>query len=152
MVIIMILVLHEILFSVIVVNMKAFVKFGLFFRELEGLPLTWYPALDSTFSTIPLKYSKEEQLQWERKRLVTSGITSYEIHLETGQLIFPASGSMFHCVDSGNQLVNLQPVQLETDCGGARLNCQICPFQSQLVAFVSYFDVWVTHTESGNRS
>jgi len=97
----------------------------------------------------PGKFSKEEQLQWERKRLVTTGITSYEIHLESGQILFPASGSMFHCLDSGNQVVNLQPIQLDTDCGGARLNSQICPHYPALVAFVSNSDVWATHTESG---
>ena len=95
------------------------------------------------------KFSKEEQLQWERKRLVTSGITSYELHHESGRLIFPAGGSMFQCMDPGNHIVNLQPIQLETNCGGARLNCQICPNFSELVAFVSNSDVWVAHTESG---
>jgi dipeptidyl-peptidase 9 len=97
------------------------------------------------------KFSKEEQLQWERKRLVTSGITSYELHHESGRLIFPAGGSMFQCMDPGNHIVNLQPIQLETNCGGARLNCQICPNFSELVAFVSNSDVWVKHTESGNQ-
>lgn len=56
---------------------------------------------------------------------------------------------MFQCVDTGNQITNLQPIQLETLCGGARLNCQICPNMSQLVAFVSNSDVWVAHTDSG---
>ena len=123
----------------------------IFFRELEGLPLTWHPVFDSTFLMPPSagKFSKEEQLQWERKRLVTTGITSYEIHLESGQLLFPTAGSMFHCMDLGNHEVNLQPVQLDTSCGGARLNSQICPCHPTLVAFVSNSDVWVTHTELG---
>ncbi|XP_032785122.2 dipeptidyl peptidase 9 [Daphnia magna] len=121
--------------------------------ELEGSPLVWHPAIDPNFQVLPSvgKFSKEEQLQWERKRLVTSGITSYEIHHESGRLIFPAGGSMFQCVDQGNHVVNLQPIQLETNCGGARLNCQICPNSSELVAFVSNSDVWVAHTESGNE-
>jgi len=121
--------------------------------ELEGLPLTWHPVFDSTFLMPPSagKFSKEEQLQWERKRLVTTGITSYEIHLESGQLLFPTAGSMFHCMDLGNHEVNLQPVQLDTSCGGARLNSQICPCHPTLVAFVSNSDVWVTHTELGNE-
>lgn len=123
------------------------------YRELEGSPLVWHPAIDPNFQVLPSvgKFSKEEQLQWERKRLVTSGITSYEIHHESGRLIFPAGGSMFQCVDPGNHVVNLQPVQLETNCGGARLNCQICPNLSELVAFVSNSDVWVAHTESGKK-
>lgn len=120
-------------------------------RELEGSPLVWHPAIDANFQMLPSvgKFSKEEQLQWERKRLVTSGITSYELHNESGRLIFPAAGSMFQCVDTGSSVANLQPVQLETNCGGARLNCQVCPNLSEMVAFVSNSDVWVGHTESG---
>lgn len=132
-------------------------------RELEGSPLRWHPAIDPNFQMLPSigKFSKEEQLQWERKRLVTSGITSYEIHYESGKLLFPAAGSLFQCVDPGhhqNQAASshhhhphyLQPAQIETGCRGARLNCQICPDMPELVAFVSNSDVWVAHTESGN--
>lgn len=110
--------------------------------------------IDPNFQMLPSvgKFSKEEQLQWERKRLVTSGITSYEVHHESGRLIFPAAGSMFQCKDPGSHVGNLQPIQLETNCGGARLNCQISPSMSELVAFVSNSDVWVAHTESGREN
>jgi len=123
----------------------------LYYRELENSVLPWQPVIDPNFQMLPSvgKFSKEEQLQWERKRLVSSGITSYELHYDSGCLIFPAAGSMFQCLDNGSQTANLQPVQLETLCGGARLNCQICPNMSQLVAFVSNSDVWVVQTESG---
>lgn len=123
-------------------------------REQEGLSLTWHPVIDPNFQMLPSmgKFSKEEQLQWERKRLVTSGITSYEIHDLSGKLLFPAAGSLFHCIDHGlNQTSNLQPIQLETGCRGARLNSQICPDMPELVAFVSNADVWVAHTESGEQ-
>jgi dipeptidyl-peptidase 9 len=121
-------------------------------RELEGSPLTWHAAIDSNFQVMPSigKFSKEEQLQWERKRLVTSGITSYEFHLESGRIIFPAAGSMFHCTDAGSLGVsNLLPVELKTNCGAARLNCQISPQQNDLVAFVASADLWVTHIGTG---
>lgn len=118
---------------------------------MEGSLLTWHPIIDSNFQTLPTsgKFSREEQLQWERKRLVTSGITSYELHCNSGKLIFPAAGTMFQCIDSGNEANSLIPMQIETCCGGARLNCQICPIYSELIAFVSNSDVWVAHTASG---
>lgn len=128
------------------------ISFYIIHRELEGSPLVWHAAIDSTFQILPVvgKFSKEEQLQWERKRLVTSGITSYELHLESGRIIFPAAGSMFQCTDTvGLSTSGLLPVEITTNCGGARLNCQICPHQPDLVAFVANADVWVTHTGTG---
>lgn len=118
---------------------------------MDETVLSWYPVIDSNFQTLPTsgKFSREEQLQWERKRLVTSGITSYEVHCESGKLIFPAAGTMFQCIDSGSDATSLQPIQIETCCSGARLNCQISPSYSELVAFVCNSDVWVAHTASG---
>lgn len=124
------------------------------FRELDSSSIVWHPVIDPNYQVLPSvgKFSKEEQLQWERKRLVTSGITSYEIHHDSGKLLFPAGGSLFQCTDPGNSpsISGLHPIQLETGCRGARLNCQICPDMPELVAFVSNSDVWVAHTESGN--
>lgn len=47
------------------------------------------------------RLSREEQLLWERKRLATWGITSYEIHLDSGKLVFPAASSLYQCIDTG---------------------------------------------------
>lgn len=47
------------------------------------------------------RFSREELLQWERKRLATWGITSYELHPESGKLVFPAASSLFQCTDTG---------------------------------------------------
>lgn len=51
------------------------------------------------------RLSKEEQLLWERKRLATWGITSYEIHAESGKLVFPAASSLYQCVDTGFMVI-----------------------------------------------
>lgn len=47
------------------------------------------------------RLSREEQLLWERKRLATWGITSYEIHPDSGKLVFPAASSLYQCIDTG---------------------------------------------------
>lgn len=54
------------------------------------------------------RLSKEEQLLWERKRLATWGITSYEIHLDSGKLVFPAASSLYQCIDTGFMVHFLQ--------------------------------------------
>lgn len=61
--------------------------------------LTWCPVIESIATTS--KFSREEQLMLERKRLATWGITSYELHEESGKLVFPASSTLFHCTDTG---------------------------------------------------
>ena len=60
--------------------------------------LHWCPVIESIATTS--KFSREEQLMLERKRLATWGITSYEMHEESGKLVFPASSTLFHCTDS----------------------------------------------------
>jgi hypothetical protein len=76
--------------------------------------------------------SKEEQLLWERKRLATWGITSYEIHPESGKLVFPAASSLYQCVDTGfmvNVIKLLSLINLEQGMGF---------FSFTLVLFVQY--------------
>lgn len=60
--------------------------------------LHWCPVIESMATTS--KFSREEQLMLERKRLAPWGITSYEFHEESGKLVFPASSTLFHCTDS----------------------------------------------------
>lgn len=65
--------------------------------------LQWQPVIEANFPSLPTgnKYSREEQLLWERKRLATWGITSYELHSDSGKLVFPAASSLFQCRDTG---------------------------------------------------
>lgn len=69
----------------------------------NSLRLPWQYVIESNFPGLSAtsKYSREEQLLWERKRLTTWGINTYELHPESGKIIFPAAGSLFQCVDSG---------------------------------------------------
>lgn len=66
--------------------------------------LTLHQLLESNFPAInsSSKLSREELLMWERKRQAPSwGISSYELHADTGKLIFPAASNLFQCVDTG---------------------------------------------------
>lgn len=65
--------------------------------------LQWHPVIESNFQSVSLaaRSSREEQLMFERKRLATWGITSYELHHESGKLVFPAASTLFQCIDTG---------------------------------------------------
>lgn len=76
-------------------------------QSSSGFRFLWHSVIESNFPSLSAsnKYSREEQLLWERKRLTTWGINSYEIHCDSGKIIFPAAGSLFQCIDGGH-LVN----------------------------------------------
>lgn len=44
--------------------------------------------------------SKEETLLRERKRMAMIGITSYDLHTESGRFVFPANGKLYTFVDN----------------------------------------------------
>lgn len=64
--------------------------------------LPWQPLIESNFPSVIMsgRYSREEQLLSERKRLTTFGITSYEINSESGRIVFPAASTLFQCNDN----------------------------------------------------
>lgn len=68
-----------------------------------SLRLQWQCVIEANFPSLSStnKFSREEQLLWERKRLTTWGINTYEIHSDSGKIIFPAASSLFQCIDSG---------------------------------------------------
>lgn len=97
---------------------------------IQGLPITsillpltfYYSAIHSTWNMCAIwirlqwqlllepsipnlasssSYARAFQLLLERKRLSTFGITSYELHKKSGRMIFPASSSLFQCLDTG---------------------------------------------------
>lgn len=111
----------------------------------------WNCLIESTFQVVPAvgKISKEEQLMWERKRCVTWGITSFELHQKTGKFIFPAASSLFGCVDHGAKHGPLFPYEIRSQCSGARLNSAMCPCNPDLVAFVCNGDIWVSNVKTG---
>lgn len=114
--------------------------------------LTLHHLLEPSFpATTQNKLSREELLMWERKRQSPSwGITSYELHPNTGKLIFPAASNLFQCVDTGFSSSLLYPTEIRMNLPGAKLNPQMCPCNSELVAFIHNQDIYVTHTVTGH--
>lgn len=111
----------------------------------------WAPLLEAGFQSLPNSVSKEELLMWERKKVSSWGITSYDIHLESGRILFPAGGSLYYCMDRGSGGGGCSPVfpyEVQTRTLGARLNATMCPHNPDLVAFVNSGDIWVTHLET----
>lgn len=110
--------------------------------------LQWRPLLDPKFHRChpPGRLSREEQLQWERRRLMAWGITAFD-H-QNGRFVFPAGGSLFFCDDMPQGGPHF-PVELRTSLSCARLNAQLCPCNNDVVAFVAAGDLWVTHLGSG---
>ncbi|XP_065157715.1 dipeptidyl peptidase 9-like [Atheta coriaria] len=117
-----------------------------------SLTLQWHCVIESNFPTVSasIRYSREEQLLWERKRLATWGINWYEIHSASGKIVFPANSSLFQCIDNGYSAGPLFPTKLRiSTASGAKLNPQICPSNPDLVAYICNQDIWVAHTVSG---
>ncbi|XP_046397850.1 dipeptidyl peptidase 9 isoform X2 [Ischnura elegans] len=106
---------------------------------------------DGRTSSGATRWSREEQLQWERRRVATWGIASYELHPQSGLVVFPSAGSLFQCRDLGltDKPGPLFPTEfdqvIQGVCHEAMLNPEICPWDPDMVAFVSESDIWVTH-------
>lgn len=65
--------------------------------------LQWQLLLEPSIPSLASNntYARAFQLLLERKRLSIWGITSYELHKKSGRIIFPASSSLFQCLDTG---------------------------------------------------
>lgn len=65
--------------------------------------LQWHLLLEPTIPSLSSSstYSREVQLLLERKRLSTWGITSYDLHKASGKIVFPASSTLYQCLDTG---------------------------------------------------
>lgn len=67
--------------------------------------LRWNQLLEPTISGLSNNNnaagSRELQLLMERKRLSTWGITSFELHKESGKIVYPASSTLYQCLDTG---------------------------------------------------
>ncbi|XP_063709274.1 dipeptidyl peptidase 9 [Culicoides brevitarsis] len=96
-------------------------------------------------------FSREMQLLLERKRLSIWGITSYEMHNASGKIVFPACSTLYHCLDTGFNTTPLFPWELRICQTWAAIDPQICPKNSDLIAYICGGDIWVTHTQSGHE-
>eukprot|EP00095_Tigriopus_kingsejongensis_P006537 maker-scaffold842_size89644-snap-gene-0.13 protein:Tk06537 transcript:maker-scaffold842_size89644-snap-gene-0.13-mRNA-1 annotation:"dipeptidyl peptidase 9" len=127
-------------------------------------PLVWQALIQSSFRLLPppaQALSKEEQLMSERKRSVAWGLSHYELHAASGQLVFPAAGSLFGCRDPGPSLgsvsppgagLSLSPHEIKSGCLGTRLNPTLCPVQPDLVGFVGQGDLYVVHGPTSHEA
>lgn len=103
----------------------------------------WHPLLESSFQAQG-HYSREEQMQLERKRVVICGITSFDYQPSIGRFVFPASGSVFYCDDDQTQPIPLYPHELKHSVPiSSHLNPQMCPWNPNLVAYINNCDICV---------
>ncbi|KAF8778017.1 Dipeptidyl peptidase 9 like protein [Argiope bruennichi] len=110
--------------------------------KIETFP--WQPLLESSFQAQG-HFSREEQMQMERKRCVIWGITSFDYQPSIGRFVFPASGSVFYCDDQQTQ-TPLHPHELEHFVSiNSHLNPQMCPWNPDLIAYINNCDLWVHH-------
>ncbi|CAL7939267.1 unnamed protein product [Xylocopa violacea] len=118
----------------------------------NGYRLHWQPIIEANFQTVSStkRLSREEQLLWERKRLATWGITSYEIHLDSGKLVFPAASSLYQCIDTGFMAGPLFPSEIRMSTPGAKLSPQICPWNNALIAHTCSGDLYLSHSITGS--
>lgn len=86
--------------------------------------LEWKPLIESNVAlgVNSGKWSREEQLLWERQRVAACGIASYELH-PSGRVLFPCSSSLFACDEGeGGQVSETDKCnifsQLGPDSGG----------------------------------
>lgn len=117
--------------------------------------LSWKPML-LHFEASPHHgaFSREEELLRERKRLGASGITSYEHHQGSGLFLFQANSSLYYCRDGvSNSFTTspVQPLEIKTQCSGARMDPKICPGDPNFISFINNNDIWVTNIETGEE-
>ncbi|XP_053623056.1 dipeptidyl peptidase 9-like [Plodia interpunctella] len=105
--------------------------------------LDWKPLIESNVAlgVTSGKWSREEQLLWERQRVAAWGIASYELH-PAGRVLFPCASSLFVADEGNNQSPPLVPRSLHTG-GGAPLTPAMCPRAAALVAHAARGDVWL---------
>ncbi|XP_044779219.1 dipeptidyl peptidase 9 isoform X2 [Drosophila simulans] len=129
------------------------------FNSLPRPRLPWSPLLQQPIqssggsggSGSASPYAREYQLLQERKRLSTWGITCYELHKPSGKLVFPCFNDLYQCLDTGYNSGLLFPTQLRTCPQWTALDPQICPQNSDMIAYISDCDLFVTHTLSGHE-
>lgn len=112
--------------------------------QANNTRLEWKPLIESNVAlgVTSGKWSREEQLLWERQRVAAWGIASYELHQRTGRVLFPCASSLFVAVERPNQLPPLVPRSLNTG-GGAPLTPAMCPRSPSLVAHAARGDIWL---------
>ncbi|KAI5634622.1 dipeptidyl peptidase 9 [Phthorimaea operculella] len=113
-------------------------------HQANSARLEWKPLIESNVAlgVTSGKWSREEQLLWERQRVAAWGIASYELHQATGRVLFPCASSLFVAEETPLQPPPLIPRSLDTG-GGAPLTPAMCPSAPDLVAHTAKGDIWL---------
>ncbi|XP_045781604.1 dipeptidyl peptidase 9 isoform X1 [Maniola jurtina] len=113
-------------------------------QQPSNARLDWKPLIESNVAlgVSSGKWSREEQLLWERQRVAAWGIASYELHPKTGRVLFPCASSLFIAEEGPNQSPPLVPRSLSTGWG-APLTPAMCPSLPSLVAHAARGDIWL---------
>ncbi|XP_022818946.1 dipeptidyl peptidase 9 isoform X3 [Spodoptera litura] len=113
-------------------------------QQANNSRLDWKPLIESNVAlgVSSGKWSREEQLLWERQRVAAWGIASYELHQTSGKIMFPCASSLFVADEGSTQSPPLVPRCLNTG-GGAPLTPAMCPRTPELVAHAARGDIWL---------
>ncbi|EDV25262.1 uncharacterized protein TRIADDRAFT_24254 [Trichoplax adhaerens] len=116
-------------------------------HSAHGLPLL----SDLAFIT-DSKLSKEEELLQERKRIRGQGILNYCLDSKSGKIIFHLGSDLYECQDSMNEgsIPSVRKVNNESETS-SYVDPKICPYNSDLVAFIRQNDLWVTSLSTGEE-
>jgi len=93
------------------------------------------------------KLSIEETLQLERKRMLVTGITSYEFNEKQRRFVFNFDGSL--CYFDDNDKAPYKPIKLPSNLKSFKINPSICPSNPDLVAYICEDDVFVLNIRTG---
>lgn len=93
-------------------------------------------------------FSREEELQRERQRVTSLGITSYEYDRSAQQLLFTSAGQLYRYNETSS---SADPELVPSSADGSRLCPSFCPVSSDLIAFVRKKDLWVVSMKSGHE-
>ena len=105
----------------------------------------------------------EEKLLLERKRMMLSGITSYEFDYKTKRFVFSSGQSLYYFDDdtlngaarSSDSLHQRKPpfvpVKIPSNTSACKMNSQINPWNSDLIAFVAEGNLYVANIASGQE-
>ena len=130
-----------------------------------GVKAPWKPLIISNKSCFAFDTdqtnSREENLQLERKRIMFSGITSYEYQGKSSRFVFTSGDTLYWFDDplesekSPSESPQLRkgppytPLKVEPTTSFTKINPQLCPSDKNLVAYVADGDLWVCNLKSG---
>ena len=121
-------------------------------KNNDDIKPIWLPLIAMSRPLQDIKHSREENLQLERKRIMLSGITSYEYHPQAHRFVFTSGDTLYWFDDvmsEGDKMPPYLPNKIDSGFDFIKMNPQMCPSNHNLVAYVSDGDVWVCNLLNG---